>query len=226
MKNSSATRVVILTNGNLDQPELARAWIGPGDRIVCADAGALHAIAMGLMPDVVVGDLDSLSVDLRAQLEEAGVRFVVHPVRKDQTDLELALQLAIDEGATHIDLMATMGGRLDQSLANLLLLTLPTWEGVHIRVIEGAEVAWVARGEAHWQIDGQPGDTLSLVPLTPLVRGVSLEGVEWPLDNATLHLGSTLTISNMLAAPRASLHILEGLALVVHRSGTYPPHSQ
>jgi len=218
MPDSKPARAVVLTNGNLDKPELARCRIRPGDRIICADAGAHHAMAMGLKPDVVVGDLDSLSPDLRAHLEESGVRFVVYPARKDQSDLELALRLAVDEGATHIDLMATMGGRLDQSLANLLLLTRPAWKNVNIRVIEGEELAWVVRDDQHCEIDGQPGDTLSLVPLTPLVVGVFLEGVEWPLDNATLHLGSTLTISNVLSAPLASLHVSEGMVLVVHRS--------
>ena len=219
MSDTKPARAVILTNGNLDKPELARSFIRPGSRIICADAGAHHAIAMGLEPDVVVGDLDSLSADLRVHLEELGVRFVVYPARKDQSDLELALQLAVEEGAAHIDLMATMGGRLDQSLANLLLLTRPEWEAVHIRVIDGDEVAWVVHGKQHSEIDGQPGDTVSLVPLTPSVTGVFLEGVEWPLKDATLQLGSTLTISNVLATARASLYMSEGIVLVVHRSG-------
>ena len=218
MPDSKSTRAIVLTNGNLDKPELARSWIRPGDRIICADAGANHAITLGLTPDVVVGDLDSLSPDIRAQLEESGVRFVVYPARKDQSDLELALSLAVDEGATHIDVMATMGGRLDQSLANLLLLTRLAWENVDIRVIEGEEVAWIVRDGQHCQIDGYPGDTLSLVPLTLEVAGVFLEGVEWPLNNATLHLGSTLSISNVLSASRATLHVAEGIVLVVHGS--------
>jgi thiamine pyrophosphokinase len=144
----------------------------------------------------------------------------VHPTHKNETDLELALRLAVAEGATQIDVLAVLGGRLDQSLANLLLLTRSEWMGVQVRVIEGNEAAWPVWGGQVTSVHGQVGDTLSLVPLTPVVTGVILEGVEWPLYDATLNLGSTLTISNVLVAPTAHLQVGEGLVLVVHQSRT------
>jgi thiamine pyrophosphokinase len=215
---NTTARVVIITNGHLSDPVKARRHIHPGDRVICADGGTRHAHAMGLTPDIVVGDLDSLAPNLRAELETAGVRFEIHPVRKDETDLELALRLAIAEGATEVDVLAVLGGRLDQSLANLLLLARPEWSSARVRVIEGNETAWPIWGGQTTTIAGAIGDTLSLVPLTPTVTGVTLEGVEWPLHNATLHLGSTLTISNALAAPLARLRVGEGLILVVQNS--------
>lgn len=218
MTANTPARVVIIANGHLPDPVKARRHIHPGDRIICADGGVHHAHAMGLTPDVVVGDLDSLDPNLRAELEAAGVRFEIHPVRKDETDLELALRLSIAEGATEVDVLAVLGGRLDQSLANLLLLARPEWSSARVRVIEGNETAWPIRGGQTTTIAGAIGDTLSLVPLTPIVTGVTLEGVEWPLQDATLHFGSTLTISNALAAPVARLRVGEGLILVVQNS--------
>jgi thiamine pyrophosphokinase len=212
-------RAVILANGQLPDPGAARRHIQSADRLICADGGTQHAIRLGLVPDIVVGDLDSIEAPARATLEAAGVRFEAHPVRKDKTDLELALGLAIAEGAMQVDLLATLGGRLDQSLANLLLLTQPEWATVSVRVIEGSETAWVVRGGQTARLTGNAGDTLSLVPLTPQVSGVNLTGVEWPLANATLQLGSTLTISNTLADRVAQLQVAEGLVLVVHRAG-------
>jgi thiamine pyrophosphokinase len=210
-------RAVIVANGHLADPDRARQHIRPGDWIICADGGARHVRAMDLIPHVVVGDLDSLDPTLRADLEAAGVRFEMHPTRKDETDLELALHLAAAEGVGEVDVLGAVGGRLDQTLANLLLLTRPDWDSMRIRVIEDDEVAWLVHDGGTTPIEGSVGDTLSLVPLSPTVTGVTLQGVEWPLSHATLQLGSTLTISNVLAAPVAHLKIDRGLVLIVHR---------
>jgi thiamine pyrophosphokinase len=173
---------------------------------------------MGLIPDVVVGDMDSLDPGLRADLEADDVRFVVHPTRKDETDLELALQLAVDEGADEIEILAMLGGRLDQSLANLLLVARVEWAPARVKVTEGNQTAWPVWGGQETAINGACGDLLSLIPLSALVIGVTLEGVEWPLDAATLHFGSTLSVSNVLTATVARLSVKEGLILVVHQS--------
>ena len=211
------SRTVIFANGVLNRPERLRRHLQPTDRIICADGGARHALALGLTPDVVVGDLDSLEPAVQKELRAAGVRFETYPARKDETDLELAIHLAIAEGATEIDLVAVLGGRLDQSLANLMLLTRPEWAAVQLRAIEGDEIAWPGRADETITIAGKPGDTLSLVPLTHRVTGVTLEGVEWPLHQATLRLGSTLTISNVLTASTARLYLEEGLVLIIHQ---------
>ncbi len=212
------SRTVIIANGHLADSSATRRHVRDGDRIICADGGTTHAVAMGLVPDVVVGDLDSLAPDLRAYLETIGVHFEVYPVVKDKTDLELALRLAIAEGADEVILLATLGGRLDQSLANLLLLAQPEWADARVRVVEGDEVAWIVRGGQDTTITGEIGDTLSLIPITYQVTGVCLDGVQWPLHDATLHLGDTLTVSNTLSAPAAHLQIEAGLAVIVHRT--------
>jgi len=211
-------RVVIIANGHLSNPAEARRRIRPGDHIICADGGTHHAHVMGLTPDVVVGDMDSLDPGLRTELEAIGVRFEVFPTRKDETDLELALKLAIAEGADDIEILAMLGGRLDQSLANLLLLARSEWASAWVRVTEGDQTAWPVRGSQEATIKGICGDLLSLIPLTSLVTGVTLEGVEWPLNDATLRFGSTLTLSNTLTAPTARLRVEDGLVLVVHQS--------
>lgn len=212
----SSTRFVIIANGPLPDPEQIRPHLQPDDWLICADGGAHHAHALGLRPDLVIGDMDSLAPALRAEMEAAGVPFEVHPVNKDETDLELALAWAIERGATAIDVLAVLGGRLDQSLANLLLLTRPEWAAARLRAIAAGEVAWPVRGGERITIPGRPGDRLSLVPLSPEVTGVTFEGVKWPLHEATLPLGSTWGISNELVTPPARLEIGEGLVLVVH----------
>ena len=113
-----------------------------------------------------------------------------------------------------------LGGRLDQALANLLLLARPEWASAWLRMVDGNQTAWPLRSGQEAAIEGSPGDLLSLVPLSPIVSGVTLEGVEWPLRAANLYFGSTLTISNRLTGPVAHLCLEEGLVLVVHQSVT------
>ena len=139
----------------------------------------------------------------------------LHPVKKDQTDLELAIALAVERGAREILLLAALGGRLDQLLANILLLTRPEWRAVRFELAEGGQRAWLLRGPDTLTVPGQPGDTLSIVPLSPAVSGLDLEGVEWPLQKKTVSLGTTLTLSNRLLERRARVSLEAGVALVI-----------
>ncbi|MBN1991196.1 MAG: thiamine diphosphokinase [Anaerolineae bacterium] len=210
------SRIVIFANGILNRPDLLRPRLRPTDRIFCADGGTQHALALGLTPHAIIGDLDSLPPELVSRMEAEGVAIHRHPARKDQTDLELAFELAMAQQPDEILLLTALGGRLDQMLANILLLTRPEYAAAQLALADGPYWATLVRSRQSLTISGRPGDTLSLIPLTPLVSRVTLTGVTWPLEKASLSLGSTFTISNALAAPQAALQIGEGLVLVVH----------
>ncbi|MFN8459761.1 MAG: hypothetical protein U0401_34785 [Anaerolineae bacterium] len=109
---------------------------------------------------------------------------------------------------------------------NILLLTKPEYASVKVSLAEGAQWATVLRSHQALTLTGQPGDTLSLIPLTPSVTHVTFTGVEWPLHAATLRLGSTYSISNALVDTQAQLNIGEGLLLVVHLERNGEPASQ
>lgn len=209
------SRIVIFANGILTEPDRLRRRLRPDDRIFCADGGTVHALTLGLTPQVIIGDLDSLAPDLVTEMAAAGVTIHRHPVRKDQTDLELAFQVAMAERPDEILLVTALGGRLDQMLANILLLTRPEYALARLTLVDGPQSVRVLRSHQAVTLTGQPGDTLSLVPLTPTVEQVNLTGVEWPLAAATLTLGSTWSISNVLAGSEACLQIGEGMLLVV-----------
>ncbi len=209
-------RIIIFANGELNQPELLAASLRPTDRIFCADGGARHALALGLMPEIIIGDLDSLPPDVVSRMAAAGVTIQRHPVNKDQTDLELALAVAVAACPDEILLVTALGGRLDQMLANILLLTQPAYAGARITVVDGRQRATLLRDNQQLTLTGQPGDILSVAPLSAQVTQVTLRGVKWPLTQATLTLGSTWSISNQFAAGQASVEIGRGLALVVH----------
>ena len=139
-------RAIIFANGELPNAQEAKDLLCPDDLVIAADGGTRHALAVGVTPHVVIGDLDSLSPDERARAEAAGSQVVRFSPRKDETDLELALLHAAREGATEILILAALGGRLDQTVANLLLLALPELRGLDVRVVAGPQTAFLIQG--------------------------------------------------------------------------------
>lgn len=210
-------RGVIVANGIIQDNHEIRAAIQSADILIAANGGALHCMALGFYPTVVVGDFDSLSTEQKLGLQAKGVELSVHPRMKDQTDLELALDYTINTGAQDILLLGVMGGRLDQTIANLLLITRPDWSTAKITLIDGLDFAHLIRTGDAISIHGEIGEIVSLIPLTDKVIGVTTKGLLWSLNNSQLELGSTLGVSNELSTPSASIQLKKGHLLVVHR---------
>jgi thiamine pyrophosphokinase len=185
-----------------------------GDLVLAADGGANLCLAWGWPVDVVVGDMDSVDGAVRQQLKAQGTPFIVSPVDKDETDLELALQLALAKGATELIIAGALGARIDHTLGNLALLALPALASVPTRVVDGGQTIWLVRDGL--TVPGQPGDTLSLIPFGGDACGVTVGGVRWPLHEADLPVGPSLSISNRMTAARAEISVRSGLLLVVH----------
>ncbi len=210
-------RTIIFANGVVSDLEAARAALRPSDYHVAADGGLRYYRALGILPQVVVGDLDSVQPGDEAALKELGVRVERFPARKDETDLELALRLAVraapGEAARDILIFGALGGRWDMTLANLLLLAHPDFRQVRVRLLDGPQQVYLVQGET--VIEGQPGDTVSLVALNGDALGVTTEGLEYPLAQGTLRFGSTLGISNVLVGTRATVSVESGLVVCV-----------
>lgn len=207
-------RILIFANGLLPNLEKARALIRRGDFILCADGGVRHALALGLTPDRIIGDMDSLpsTFDLASNLRsEVFVRF---PTDKNETDLELAIQYAVTLAPEQILVLAALGGRIDQTLANIALLSNPQLAAYDIKLTDGVEEIFFCRDQV--QIEGSDGDLVSLIPWQGAVVGVSTENLRWCLDGETLHPDKTRGISNEMTADVAKISIKSGLALVVH----------
>ena len=207
-------RAIIFANGDAPDQKTIERWIMPTDRIIAADGGTRNALSVRITPHVVIGDLDSLAEADRVELDRAGVPFIAYPTHKDYTDLELALRYALEQGATEIVIFSALGGRWDQSLANLMLLTLPELAQVTTRIIDHAVSIEVIHDRA--KITGQMGDTLSLIALKGDAHGVTIEGCEYPLSDATLPFGATLGISNVLRQKVVKITVKHGEILAVH----------
>ncbi len=216
-------RIIIFANGVIAHPEVEAArWIRAGDLVIAANGGTAHALAAGILPDHVIGDQDSLTEAQRSRL--ADVTFHAHPPAKDETDLELALLWAAEVARTQspkaaIIILGALGGRPDQTLANLLLLSLSALRGLDARIADGPWTCRLARGGESLCFHGAPGDTLSLIPLGGAAHGITTEGLEFPLNGETLDFGPARGVSNAFTGEVATISVVEGLLWCFHERG-------
>ena len=207
--------VVIFAGGILRPGKAVLAAIAFADLIIAADSGAVTALRYGCTPAFVVGDFDSLDTPALQQLREQGSQVLQAVAEKDETDTELAVQVAIERGASTITLLGALGGaRIDHTMANILLLA--GFEAVHICIVDGPSICWLLHGPGQADIDGQPGDLLSLIPLTGEATGVQTNGLYYPLYGETLRFGKPRGVSNVLTQEHAEVSLERGLLLIIH----------
>jgi len=213
-------RILLFANGVAnDGTMVRRALEGAGSaHILCADGGALNALKFGLAPQTIIGDLDSLSATQVEEFRAAGAKILRFPTEKDETDLELALRWSVDKGANAIVIAGALGGRFDQTLANVHLLALADLQDIEIELVDGEQRIRLLRPGTH-RMDGRRGDTVSLIPLGRKAGGISTSGLQYPLRDESLALGPARGLSNVMLCDSASLDLRSGLLLVIHTCG-------
>jgi thiamine pyrophosphokinase len=223
----TSKRALIFANGEQINLEAVRALVQPEDYRVAADGGLRHLRSLGLEPDLVIGDLDSLEPAEVEQLKRQGVRVDQHPVHKDETDLELALEAARIAGYTRMLVVGALGGRLDMTLANILLLGLPGLAGCDVRLEDGLEEVFLISAnndpeQAGGSIHGQPGDRVSLLPIAGPARGIRTSGLYYPLRGETLYPERTRGISNQMVEEHARVTLEKGQVICIHTRQPFP----
>ena len=189
------------------------------DVIIAADGGLKHCMKLGLTPHIIVGDMDSVDPTDLADLESKGVEVERHPSRKDETDLRLAVQTAMQKKPDEIIILGAMGGRWDMTFANVLLLVSPQLQAIETRILDGNQEIFVLQSDQKVKLLGHKGDLLSLMPLTNAVKGIMLTGFEYPLNNENLNLGTTRGISNVFKSDSGRIELKKGKLLVTITHG-------
>ena len=213
----TARTALILANGDLGDASRLRARLAvrPFDLILAADGGARHAGPLGLTIDILIGDMDSISESDRSELERRSIRLLGHPAEKDETDLELALLAARDEGVALAVVLGAIGGRLDMTLANLGLLQHPGLRSISIQLWIGADTAYLLTPPGG-EIQADPGDRVSLLPFGGNARGVTTSGLAFPLAGETLSVGPARGVSNRVEQRAPRVELAAGALLIVH----------
>jgi thiamine pyrophosphokinase len=189
---------------------------------VAADGGWEKAGTLGLRPDLLVGDADSLPKARFAALASEGVAIERSPAAKDESDTELALLAALRRGATQVTILGAMGGqRFDHALANVGLLALPDPAAAQVQLLDATTRVRLLTapasdgGPAHADLAGEAGDLVSLLPLGEPALGVATAGLLYPLADETLPAGPARGLSNVRSNPNAGVTVRRGHLLIV-----------
>ncbi len=213
-------KAVIFANGLLYDGEILHQRLEDfaPDLTLAADGGYWPAHEVGFPPSVVIGDLDSIGEKHDIDANNIDALVIDAPPAKDETDLELALQHAVEQGAEYIVIVTALGGRIDMAMANLLLLLHPVVEGLIVEVWQDRQTIWVIKPPGGG-CSGQIGDTLSLIPFAGNAEGITTHNLQYPLNNESLLIGPARGVSNVLSEPEAYIDLKSGYLLAVHTSG-------
>lgn len=209
--------VLIFANGVIPDTSWFEPYLPRALAVIAADGGIRYPLAAGLLPDLLVGDLDSLPDGVSESMAEWEMEVIRYSRDKDETDLELALLLAARRfPEARLYILGGFGGRLDHTLANILLLAHPLLVGHPVFFLSEGELAWLIASES--EILGEPGDTVSLIPLGGPAHVAETAGLRWALIDETLDFGPARGMSNELTGTRATIRLARGLLLCFHTS--------
>ena len=200
-------RCIIFTGGD-PEPCLPEGAETEGALIIAADSGFENCRALGFRPDLVLGDFDSLG-----HIPE-GNEYSVFPKEKDDTDLMLAVREALRRGCDDITILGAMGGRFDHTFANVQTLAFIAENGASGRILSVNEEIRLLRPGSH-SFPKRDGRSLSLFAYSSEVKGLTLRGVKYTLENGTITNGFPIGISNEIEADTAEVSFSEGLLLAV-----------
>ncbi len=204
----------IFLDGEYGDPRWYGDLAGRADIVLAADGGARFLVGIGVTPHAVVGDFDSLGEADQARLRAEGVELLRHPVRKDVTDGELAVDEALVRGAGEIALAGGLGA-LDHTLGHLAILRRLAARRVAASLVAPRLTATVLVSPAAVALCAETGTRVSLVPMAGDAT-VTLSGLDYPLDRGVLPVAACLGLGNHVAAPgdaRIVLH--EGVVAVI-----------
>ena len=207
-------RAVVFANGVIQEIHLVKQLITGKDFIVSADGGLRYIRSLNLIPKLIVGDLDSINHDDIDFLNENNIEIIKFPKDKDQTDLELALRELVKRDYTDILVIGALGGRIDQTLANLGLILSISNDDIRVDFDDGREHIMLIRNRQLFS--GKKGDTVSLIPMCSPVKGITTRGLKYPLNNESLLPDQTRGISNVMVGEIAEIKITSGTVLCIH----------
>ncbi|MFT5698427.1 MAG: thiamine pyrophosphokinase [Desulforhopalus sp.] len=210
---------LILANGELHTSTELLEITQSADFLIAADGGARHCSTLQRTPETLIGDLDSIPIDLLHQFQDIGVEIVQHPTRKNATDLELAIDLSLQKGATAIYFTGMLGGRWDMSLANIFLLASEKYKNIRFTLFgDGCKMHILHPGNNSFTT--KPGQRASLLPLKGDGGSITLTGFEYPLDQYTIPFGSSIGVSNVTADKTVHIKHRAGVLLFIVSSNS------
>jgi thiamine pyrophosphokinase len=184
------------------------------DYVICADGGLEKVKSYGIMPDVIIGDFDSVDISVLKQYESYNVPIEKFPSEKDCTDMDLAVEFAVSKGYNNIILTGASGSRLDHTLGNIMLMEKYFKTGVNITIIDNNNEMRIISDNTDLIIDFKEGYYISIIPVDDFIQGINLKGFKYNLYNVNVQRGSTLCISNQIVNHKGRITLRKGTAIL------------
>jgi thiamine pyrophosphokinase len=221
MNKNKTGAAIIIANGFIADPSLTykriqgRFGFSRDDIVICADGGASNALKMGLIPDVVIGDMDSIKSGVKENIRNKSTktRYISTSTQKDESDTQLAVEYALGLDVKKIIITGAVGDRIDHTLANIILLTSPGLEDIDVRILTDNSDMFIVRKPI--TIDGVPGKTITLISLSPYTYFIGTKGLKYELKEEKLDFSPVRGLSNEFMDKKAKLDIREGTLLVI-----------
>ena len=207
-------KVVLFASAEIEQYNFCKKYLQNADVIVCCDGGMKHTRALEITPDYILGDFDSCKKEDFNYYKNLGVKIKTFPAQKDETDMELGLDFALELGADDIVIFGGIGSRFDHTLANAHLLLRLLKRGVRGRLVN--EKNCVELMDSYITLKGKKGDLVSTIPLSMEVTGITLEGFAYPLTDHTLTIDDDIVaVSNVMLQEECKISIKTGYLFVI-----------
>lgn len=209
-------RILIALNGILEDKNALKEYIIPEgyDYIIAADGGANHLKSLGITPDEIMGDLDSINEEIIDEYKKNKVVFKKFKAEKNETDSELCLLRAVELNADEVDFVFALGGRLDHELSNIAMLYHARKLGIKPRIISLNEVIYIVKDEV-LRINDEIGKTVSVIPVYSDIDSINLRGFKYPLHNYFMEFGKARGVSNIVKGSVAEVDVDGGAVLVI-----------
>lgn len=205
-------KAIILGNGTVINTSNILNYIDENTILICCDGGIRHAFKEGLIPNYIIGDLDSSKAPILNFFKEKGVIFKKFKCEKDETDMEICIQFCIDNNIDDITIFGATGTRLDHTMTNLHLLKMALNHKILSKIIDDNNEIYMIDNEI--EIDGKVGDLISLVPISTEVKGVCTVGLSYSLKNCTMKIDKSLGVSNIMKYEKCKVSIKSGYLMV------------
>ncbi len=210
-------KAILICNGDAPSNKFVKNLLKNYDIIACADGGANLAFKFKILPDFIIGDLDSIKPEVKNFFERKKVK-IFQDTDQNSTDIEKSTNFLISRGITHIDIVSAIGGdRIDHTIGNLSVLV--NYHGkAKLKIIdEGIEIFFV---KGKFSFETERGDFISLIPLCSKAYGVKTKGLKYKLNNETL-IFSGRGISNVATGKRVSIEVKRGGIFVFKKKSSY-----
>lgn len=208
-------RIFIISNGIINDPEFIRQKLEETNApiIICADGATRYLRPLDIVPEFIVGDMDSIDDDTMRYFDKRGTTILTYPGNKDETDTQLALEYALKLKPDEIFIFGALGARIDHAFANISLLIMGVKQGVDVKIIDETCELFIVNQQG--VVEGETGQTVSLLPLSSEVTGITLEGFEYPLSGGVMEIGRPYGISNRLIDEKGIITVKSGYLLVI-----------